>query len=200
MRAFTALLCAALLMIFPVEGITGAEAALQAEAVTLPAEPLPTVVAPLPTQAPALTEAPSEAPAATDAGEAAAGRELSGYYGGDIARAAEELGGLTFSAGEEYSENYEGPTLTLRGQGGRVTMIELKDAPGGDTLCGVSVGMARKDVQALMAGCPMPWEYDEEIAWIVRADEKNELNSELLVVFFDEDGRVNGAWYRTSGT
>jgi hypothetical protein len=195
MRAFTALLCAALLMIFPVEGIAGAEAALQAEAVTLPAEPLPTVVAPLPTQAPALTEAPSEAPAATDAGEAA-GRELSGYYGGDIARAAEELGGLTFSAGEEYSENYEGPTLTLRGQGGRVTMIELKDAPGGDSLCGVTIGMPRAEVETLMAGCPMLWQFDEEVAFTVRADAENALNSETLVVFLNEEGRVNGAWYR----
>ncbi len=129
----------------------------------------------------------------------AEGRELSGYFGKDIRSAAEEIGGLTYAEGTEFRDNYTGDALALRGDG-TVRLIELKDAPGGDTLCGVSVGMARKDAQALMTGCPMPWEYDEEIAWIVRADEKNELNSELLVVFFDEDGKVNGAWYRTSGT
>ena len=125
-------------------------------------------------------------------------RELSGYFGKDIKQAAEELGGLTYSEGKEFQDNYVGETLALRGDG-TVRFIELKDAPGGDTLCGVSVGMARKDVAALMEGCPMPWEYDEEVAWIVRADEKDELESELLVVFFDEDEKVSGAWYRTSG-
>ena len=128
----------------------------------------------------------------------AEGRELSGYFGKDIKTAAGEIGGLTYAQGTEFKDNYTGDTLALRGDG-VVRVIELKDAPGGDSLCGVSVGMARKDVQALMAGCPMPWEYDEEIAWIVRADAQNELNSETLVVFFGEDGRVNGAWYRTSG-
>lgn len=128
----------------------------------------------------------------------AEGRELSGYFGKDIKSAAEEIGGLTYAEGTEFKDNYTGDALALRGDG-TVRVIELKDAPGGDSLCGVSVGMARKDVQALMTGCPMPWEYDEEIAWIIRADEKDELNSETLVVFFGEDGRVNGAWYRTSG-
>ncbi|MBR0368881.1 MAG: hypothetical protein IJH86_10880 [Clostridia bacterium] len=128
----------------------------------------------------------------------AEGRELSGYFGKDIKSAAEEIGGLTYAEGTEFKDNYTGDALALRGDG-TVRVIELKDAPGGDSLCGVSVGMARKDVQALMAGCPMPWEYDEEIAWIIRPDEKDELNSETLVVFFGEDGRVNGAWYRTSG-
>lgn len=128
----------------------------------------------------------------------AEGRELSGYYGKDIAEAAEALGGLVHEAGTEFKDNYLGDTLALRGNDGVVGFIELKDAPGGDSICGVSVGMARKDVLSLMEGCPMPWEYDEEVAWIVRADEKNELNSEMLVVFFDENGKVNGAWYRSS--
>lgn len=127
------------------------------------------------------------------------GRELSGYYGQDIAAAAEALGGLDYSEGAEFRDNYVGDALSLRGDGGVVRCIELKDSPEGEALCGVSVGMARGDVLALMEGFPMPWEYDEEIAWIVRADEKDELNSETLVVFFDEDGRVNGAWYRASG-
>ena len=127
-----------------------------------------------------------------------AGRELSEYYGKDIAQAAEALGGLTFSEGDEFEQNYVGDGLALRGDKGLVRLIELRDAPSGDTLCGVGVGMARKDVVKLMEGLPMPWSYDEEIAWIVRPDEQNELNSELLVVFFDENGRVNGAWYRAS--
>jgi cobalt-precorrin-5B (C1)-methyltransferase len=96
--------------------------------------------------------------------------------------------------------NYVGDALALRGSDGKVTCIELRDAPSGDSLCGISVGMARKDAEALMDGCPMLWQYDEEAAWIVRADQKNELNSETLVVFFDENGRVNGAWYRASGS
>lgn len=126
------------------------------------------------------------------------GRELSGCYGRDIARAAAELGGLTFSAGEEYADNYEGESLALRGNGGRVTLIELRDAPGGDSLCGVRAGMARKDVEALMGGCPTLWQYDEEVAYLVRTDGENELKNELLVVFYDSLGVVNGAWYRDS--
>ena len=128
----------------------------------------------------------------------AAGRELSGYYGQDIAQAAEELGGLTYAAGEEYADNYQSDAVALRGNGGKVAVIELKDAPGGDSLCGVRVGMARRDVEALMDGCPQLWQYDEEIAYTVRADAKDELNNETLVVFFDELGLVNGAWYRAS--
>ena len=133
----------------------------------------------------------------------AADRELSVYYGQDIASAAETLGELTYSEGTEFKDNYVGDTLALRGNDGVVGCIELKPAPEGaepgrETLCGVSVGMKREDVVALMDGTPMPWEYDEEIAWIVRADKENELNSEMLVVFFDEDGKVNGAWYRAS--
>ena len=191
MRALTALLCAMLLIISPAARCA-AEAAV----------PLPTASVPLPTEAPAVASAPAETPVPTppvlsDAETAPTeGRELSGYYGGDIAQAAEELGGLTFSASEEYSENYDGPTLTLRGQNGRVTMIELKDAPGGDSLCGVTIGMPRAEVEALMAGCPMLWQYDEEVAFTIRADAENELNSETLVVFLSEEGRVNGAWYR----
>ena len=127
-------------------------------------------------------------------------RELSGYYGGDIRKAAEEIGGLSYSAGAEFADNYESDALALRGNDGKVGLIELKGAPGGDTLCGVSVGMAREDVVKLMEGRPMPWEYAEEVAWIVRADAENELDSETLVVFFDENGKVNGAWYRSSRT
>ena len=125
-------------------------------------------------------------------------RELSDYYGQDIAQAAAALGGLTFRAGDEFAENYEGDALVLRGNGGKVTDIELKGVAGPDSLCGVTVGMARDDVKALMSACPMLWEYDEELAYIVREDTKNELNSETLVVFFDEDAKVNGAWYRSS--
>lgn len=128
-----------------------------------------------------------------------AARELSGYYGQDIARAAEELGGLSFWAGDEYAENYEGETLSLRGNGGLVTDIELKAVPGGDSLCGVTVGMDRRDVEALMTGCPMLWQYDEELAFTVRENAEDELKNENLVVFFDEKGQVNGAWYRASG-
>lgn len=127
-----------------------------------------------------------------------ADRELSDYYGADIATAAEALGGLTYAEGTEFKDNYTSDALALRGAGGMVTCIELKEASQGYTLCGASVGMERKDVLALMEGKPMLWEYDEEIAWIVRADEENELNSETLVVFFDGDGKVSGAWYRTS--
>ena len=126
-------------------------------------------------------------------------RELSGYYGQDIARAAEEIGGLTFWAGEEYAQNYEGETLSLRGNGGLVADIELKDVPGGDCLCGVAVGMERRDVEALMADCPMLWQFDEELAFTMRENAENELKNETLVVFFDEKGQVNGAWYRASG-
>lgn len=138
------------------------------------------------------------APVRTPDVEAADGHELSAYYGKDIALAAEALGGLTFSAGEEFRENYIGDAVALRGEDGVITYIELRDAPGDYTLCGISVGMAREDALALMEGYPKLWDYDEEVAWIVRADAQNELNDETLVVFFDEDGRVNGAWYRVS--
>ena len=128
-----------------------------------------------------------------------AGRELSEYYGQDIVRAAEALGGLSFQAGDEFAQNYEDAALVLRGNGGKVTDIELKGVAGPDSLCGVTVGMARDDVKALMSACPMLWEYDEELAFLVREDTKDALNSETLVVFFDEDAKVNGAWYRASG-
>ena len=64
---------------------------------------------------------------------------------GTIAEAAKALGGLTYSEGTEFKDNYVGDALALRGTGGRVTCIELKDAPTGDTLCGICVGMSRKD-------------------------------------------------------
>ena len=129
----------------------------------------------------------------------AEGRELSDYFGRDIVSAAKALGDLTYAEGTEFKDNYVNDALALRGNGGKVTCIELRNARSGDSLCGVSVGMDRKSVKAFFEGFPMPWEYDEEIAWIVRADESNELNSEMLVVFFDENGKVNGAWYRASG-
>lgn len=136
-------------------------------------------------------------------------RELSDWYGKDIREAAEALGGLEYAEGTEFRDNYVGDTLALRGKDGKVDCIELLTPTAGavpdltddhvpDALCGVTVGMKRDDVIALMEGMPMPWQYDEEIAWIVRADKENELNSEMLVVFFDEDGKVNGAWYRAS--
>ena len=124
--------------------------------------------------------------------------ELSGCYGGEIAEVAKEIGGLSFSAGEEFDENYDGETLALRGREGRVRCIELKDAPSDFTLCGIAVGMGRDEAERMMAGSPQLWRFDEEIAWIARADSENELDSETLVVFFDEKGRVNGAWYRSS--
>lgn len=156
------------------------------------------------------------------AGLAEAGsRELSDWYGRDIRQAAEALGGLTYSEGTEFKDNYVGDTLALRGRDGKVDLIELLAPAEGsgataegsdataivpditddrvpDALCGVTIGMKREDVLALMEGMPMPWEYDEEIAWIVRADAQDELNSVMLVAFFDEAGKVCGAWYRAS--
>lgn len=145
---------------------------------------------------------PTTAPAAETffgAEDAAAGRELTGYFGGDIARAAEEIGGMEFSAGEEFEANYDGVGVALHGNGGVVTFIDLRPEDVGDTLCGIDNGMSREDAQLLMNGCPMLWDYPEELAWTVREDPKDELNNETLVVFFDEDGKVCGAWYRTSG-
>ena len=126
-------------------------------------------------------------------------RELSGFFGGDIAQAASEIGGLTFEAGEEYAENYAGDDIALRGNGGVVTLIDLRPENGNDTLCGIRNGMTREDAEVLMNGCPMMWRYDEEIAWLIRADAEDELKDEILVVFFDEDSKVAGAWYRVAG-
>ena len=125
--------------------------------------------------------------------------ELSGYFGKDIAQAAGEIGGLNHSSTDEFRDNYDNDQLALRGNGGKVGFIELKAASQGWSVCGVSVGMARADVQALMDGCPMLWEYDEELAYVVRTDSADATNNETLVVFFDEKGTVNGVWYRTSG-
>ena len=63
----------------------------------------------------------------------------------------------------------------------------MKDAPGSDSLCGVTVGMERKDVEALMTGCPMLWQYDEELAFTIRENAENELKNENLVVFFPRE-------------
>lgn len=127
-----------------------------------------------------------------------AGRELSGYFGGDIAQAATELGGLTYEPGEEFADNYIGEMVALHGNDGKVCFIALRAENRADTLCGIKNGMKREDAQSLMNGCPQLWDYPEELAWIVRADAANELNDEILVVFFDENGIVNGAWYRNS--
>ena len=43
------------------------------------------------------------------------GRELSGYFGKDITDAAAELGGLTYSGGTEFKDNYVSDALALRG-------------------------------------------------------------------------------------
>ena len=135
-----------------------------------------------------------------DTGIAADGsRELSGFFGGDIVKGAEEIGGLTFEAGEEYAENYVGDSIALRGNGGVVTLIDLRPENADDSLCGIKNGMTREDAEVLMNGCPMMWRYDEEIAWLIRADAEDELKDEILVVFFDEDARVAGAWYRVAG-
>ena len=123
--------------------------------------------------------------------------ELSEYFGGDIAAAAEAIGGLEYAAGEEFTDNYTGKEVVLRGQDGLVTCIELTEVPGAYTLCGVAAGMARDEVLALMESRPQLWIYDEEVAWTVVSDEENRLLDRVLTVFFDEDGRVSGAWYRT---
>ena len=124
--------------------------------------------------------------------------ELSDCYGESISEAAQRIGGLTYESGEEYAENYESDALALRGNGGKVELVELKAEPGEYSLCGVSVGMNRKAVLDLMADNPKLWEYEEEVAYIIQEDKDNLLNSLTLVVFFDEDFLVNGVWYRTS--
>ena len=82
-----------------------------------------------------------------------AGRELSGYFGREIAGAAAELGGLSFEAGEEFSENYMSDALALRGNGGVVKLIQLKSGATDDTLCGIKCGMTREEALTLMNGC-----------------------------------------------
>lgn len=131
--------------------------------------------------------------------EVTAGRELSGYFGQTIATAAAQIGGLTFEAGEEYAESYADDALALRGNGGVVTFIDLKPDNTTDTLCGIRNGMYRNEAQALMEGVPQMWDYPEELAWLIRDNAEDELKDEILVVFFDEDGKVSGAWYRISG-
>ena len=183
MKKLLALLCLTALC-------AGAGAGVAVTETTLVTE---TTVTPAATVTPAVTEA-TAVPA-----ETAVPGELSGLYGQDIAQAAAQIGGMTHWAGDEYADNYESDALALRGNGGLVGDIELKDAPGGYALCGVSVGMSRAEVEALMAACPVLWTYDEELAFTVREDGENELKNEILVVFFSEDGRVSGAWYRASG-
>ena len=130
---------------------------------------------------------------------ASTGRELSGYFGQPIAQAAEQIGHLSFEVSEEYAENYVGDTFALRGNGGVVTFVDLKPENKLDTLCGIQNGMYRNEAQALMEGVPQIWDYPEELAWLIRDNAEDELKDEILVVFFDEEGRVSGAWYRVSG-
>lgn len=123
--------------------------------------------------------------------------ELKDYFGQDIARAAEAIGGLTYASGEEYRDNYEGEDLSLRGDG-TVSLIDLR---GGDdyALCGIAIGMKRDDVLQALKDYARMWEYDEEIAFNVLPDIDKPAASQILVVFFDESGRVSGAWYRAAG-
>ena len=122
--------------------------------------------------------------------------ELSGYYGQDIAQAAEAIGGLTYEAGDEFKDNYTGDGLALRGDG-TVRLIDLTGGADRYALCGVTVGMKRDDALKGLAGYSQLWDYDEEAAFIIVADEADQLNSQTLVLFF-EDGAVSGAWYRSS--
>ena len=124
--------------------------------------------------------------------------ELSNWYGQPIADAAEAIGGMAYTAGEEFTDNYDGDAVALRGNDGVVKVIELKAGGAGYSLCGVAAGMNHKEVKDLMNGCPILWEYDEEVAFLVKTDPTNELNDVMLVVFFDENFKVNGAWYRDS--
>ena len=126
-------------------------------------------------------------------------RELSVYFGKPIAEAAQEIGGLTFESGEEYADNYTGDGLVLRGNGGTVTFIDLLPSNPTDTLCGIRDGMSRDEALTLMEGMPLMWDYPEELAWLIRADDADELKNEILVVFFDEEAHVCGAWYRVAG-
>jgi len=148
---------------------------------------------PFAVEAEALTTA---APANLDAD---AGRELSRWFGGDIAQAAAEIGGLTHESSDEFADSYLGDGLALHGNGGVVTFVDLRPENLTDTLCGIQNGMTRADAQSLMTGCPLMWDYEEELCWLIRADAQDELRDEILVVFFDEDARVAGAWYRVAG-
>ena len=154
------------------------------------------VVDPMQSETPTESAAPE---AGDDSVESAGptGRELSAYYGKPIAEAAGEIGGLSFEAREEFSENYFNDGLALRGNGGQVSVIELRAEDTVDTLCGIRCGMTWQETRTLMEGCPLLWEYDEELAWLIRADAQDKLRDEILVVFFDEDARVRGAWYRS---
>ena len=123
--------------------------------------------------------------------------ELSGWYGQDIAEAAEDIGGLTYAAGEEFKDNYSGEGIALRGDG-TVTLIDVEDDGTRYALCGVTVGMAHADAVALLAGYPVLWDLDEEAAFIIVPDPEEQVNSQTLVLFFDEAGKVGGMWYRSS--
>ena len=119
--------------------------------------------------------------------------ELSAYYGRDIAEAAREIGGLRYVPDEEFPDIYESDALALRGDG-TVSVIELKGE--GCALRGVRVGMPRSDALGLLEGEPQLWLYDEEAAYMV-ADDADPSGGVMLVVFFDERGAVDGAWYRS---
>ena len=119
--------------------------------------------------------------------------ELSAYYGRDIAEAAREIGGLRYVPDEEFPDIYESDALALRGDG-TVSVIELKGE--GCALRGVRVGMPRSDAFGLLEGEPQLWLYDEEAAYMV-ADDADPSGGVMMVVFFDERGAVDGAWYRS---
>jgi len=125
-------------------------------------------------------------------------RELSGYYDRDIAAAAAEIGELSYAAGDEFRDNYENDQMALRGRDGKVAVIELKAGIGPFTLCGVSAGMGRDEVKALFTGYPKLWEFAEEVGYTIVENKQDEIESLTLVVFFDESGRVDGAWYRNA--
>ena len=127
--------------------------------------------------------------------QAPAEGELSGCFGQPIEQAAQALGGLSYTAGEEYRDNYEGDGFALRGNG-KVELIDLK--AGGCALCGVTVGMKRDRALALLQDFNRMWDYEEEVAFNVVPDAGNPAASQILVVFF-EDGVVSGAWYRAAG-
>ena len=57
--------------------------------------------------------------------------------------------------------------------------------------------MKRDEAIGKLAGHVQLWDYDEEAAWIIVADAEDQLNSQMLVAFF-EDGAVSGLWYRSS--
>lgn len=124
--------------------------------------------------------------------------ELSGLLGQDIATAAESIGGLTRSTSDEYAVSYSDERLALRGNGDKVTFIELKPEGGSKSDCalwGITIGMPREDVEALFIDLPTMWTFDEETAYLIKADGVDA----MFVLFYSAAGKVSGAWYRVEG-